>query len=184
MKKNNFRLGLAVAAISLLTLPIAMAKPVNLHEQPQQNSKVIGTIEVSEGFVPIFTPKDGNWIKIGDPRNGNVGWVQSSDLSDGKLSFHFFSTGNGGQGYQVIQFGSSKPYSSEQVTKMMQEMQKQELVVQKDVQQMMQHLMQQFQHEWDSFPIMMPVIVVPQQKQATPQTTTVQPAVSPSPAKK
>ncbi len=68
-------------AACLLTTSV-YAKSINLLADPNDNAKVTGTIDLSAGIIPIFTPKDGVWVKVADPRNGNTGWVKSSDLKD------------------------------------------------------------------------------------------------------
>jgi Bacterial SH3 domain len=60
---------------------ISYAKDVNLYDQPQNAAKVIGTIDAAQGIIPIFTQPNGEWLKVGDPRNGNVGWVKTSELN-------------------------------------------------------------------------------------------------------
>lgn len=72
---------LTFVAACLLTTAL-YAKTINLLEEPKDNAKVTGTVDLSAGIIPIFTPKDGLWIKIADPRNGNTGWVKRSDLKD------------------------------------------------------------------------------------------------------
>lgn len=71
----------------------AFAKDINLYDQPQLAAKIVGTIDSTKGFVPIFSTPDGQWVKVGDPRNGNVGWAKTADLS----------TTNGPAGISVMQ---------------------------------------------------------------------------------
>lgn len=67
-------------ALSLLSSSIAYAVTLNLYDQPKTDAKVVGKIDTESGFVPIFTPKPGDWMKVGDPKNGNVGWIQTKQL--------------------------------------------------------------------------------------------------------
>lgn len=71
----------SLLAASLLATSV-YAKTINLLADPNDSAKVTGTIDLSAGIIPIFTPKDGVWVKVADPRNGNTGWVKSSDLKD------------------------------------------------------------------------------------------------------
>jgi SH3-like domain-containing protein len=60
---------------------ISLAKDINLYDQPDEKAKVIGTVDLSAGIIPILTPKEGSWIKVADPRNGNVGWIKSNEMN-------------------------------------------------------------------------------------------------------
>ena len=71
----------------------AFANDINLYEQPQAAAKIVGTIDSTKGFIPIFSTSDGQWVKVGDPRNGNVGWAKMADLQ----------TTNGPAGISVMQ---------------------------------------------------------------------------------
>ncbi|ATN86732.1 SH3 domain-containing protein [Coxiella burnetii] len=46
---------------------------VNLYEKPQSNAKILQKLSPAERLIPIYRQK--GWIKVGDPRNGEVGWV-------------------------------------------------------------------------------------------------------------
>lgn len=92
----------------------AIAKEVNLYENADATSKVVGKIDAAKGLVPIFTKPDGTWLKVGDPRNGNVGWVKASDLinsgtgpSSVSYQQQIINDGKGvPRAYQVMQFGN------------------------------------------------------------------------------
>jgi SH3-like domain-containing protein len=71
----------ALFITALLAASVSFAKNINLYEQPKTDAKVVATIDPAQGIVPIYTPDKSEWVKIGDPRNGNVGWVKSSDLA-------------------------------------------------------------------------------------------------------
>lgn len=115
--------------ISLLTvlaaclLPIS-ANAINLYENPQDNAKVIGTIDLAAGIIPIYTPQNGLWMKVGDPKNGNTGWIKSSELKDsnGKILSvsQTIREGNNGNNVQSMEMTYGKPLTPEQ-RKMMQD---------------------------------------------------------------
>lgn len=62
--------------ISLLQ---TQSKPITVYENPDAKSKVIATISAGETIIPFFEQKD--WIKMADPKNGQVGWVIKTELS-------------------------------------------------------------------------------------------------------
>lgn len=54
------------------------ASIVKLYDQPVPTGKMIGNID-STNMITIFN--SGAWIKVGDPKNGNVGWIKASDVT-------------------------------------------------------------------------------------------------------
>ncbi len=56
----------------------AFATTLSLYQNPDSKSNVIATVKEGQAIIPIFT--QGDWIKVGDPTNGNVGWVSKDTL--------------------------------------------------------------------------------------------------------
>jgi hypothetical protein len=162
---------IALATICIVFSSLAFAKTINLYDQPQSTSKVVATIDTSNGVVSIYSPEKSDWMKIGDPKNGNVGWVKKSDLGDAKINFNIMTSGSNGQNYQVFQFGNSAPYSSKDATKAMQDIEAKQKVIQQEIQKSMQQLYQNAFQMWQTMPMMVPVVVVPE-KAAPAKTTT------------
>src|SRR5476651_2828749 len=130
---------LITAVMTSLFATFIFAKPVNLYDQPKADSKVVGTIDSSSSMVPIFTSKDGIWMKIGDPKNGNVGWVKVSDFNGNNNSGFSFSqqTVNNGSGPKTtIQFGVPQPMTNDQI----KEIEKRQIEAQKNIQKIMQDI--------------------------------------------
>lgn len=142
---------------------ISMAKSITLYEQPKTDAKVVGTVESNAGIMTIFTPKDGDWVKVADPRNGNVGWVKASELKGMGVHFNMMQVGDGDHAYQVIQYGD-KVATPEQIEKMTKEMRLKQEVLQKDMNRMMNEMFKNMQDYWMNSPILMPVLVVPDTK--------------------
>ncbi len=90
-----------------VSLPcVALASSINLHEAPNDTSKVTGTVDLSAGIIPIYTPENSQWIKVADPRNGNTGWVKNSELKDSHgnaITFSQHVSEGKGQQSQTIQ---------------------------------------------------------------------------------
>lgn len=112
MKIKGFTLRLSVflAANTLFSLSAA-AQTLPLFEQPDATAKVVGSADLSAGIIPIFTPANNKeWMKIADPRNGNVGWIKTNEISKGTSSVTFtqkiISSDEGPKGYHVMQFGT------------------------------------------------------------------------------
>lgn len=163
-----------ITAIAVVTTSTCLAKNINLYDQPTAQAKIVGTIDPANGIVPIFTPKAGDWIKIGDPHNGNVGWVKSSDLAHaGPISNGFTFTqsitnnGAAPESY-VMHFGAPPHMTPEQSAAFFKQIQTQQSAIQKDMQNMVQDIFNNAGVKGFNYPVIMPVIVMPQQP-ATPQ---------------
>lgn len=65
-------------------------------------------------------------MKVGDPRNGNVGWVKTTDLGSGTDTSAITFTqkvihdGNTPYTYQFIQYGQPQKLTAEQIKEMAQ----------------------------------------------------------------
>lgn len=162
-----------------------LAKEINLYDQPQDKAKVVGTVDLATGIIPIFTPKNGDWMKVGDPRNGNVGWIKSSDLNNGggatfTFSQRIMNDGKGPHTYQIMEYGKPQNLTGEQMQTMIQKMQNQQKNVQQDMQKAVQNMVNQinslYHQTWGSTggtPVIMPIVILPAQQKAptTEQST-------------
>lgn len=178
MKKSFIFLAIS----ALLTSQITFAKSISLYDQPKEGAKVIGTVDSEAGIMPIFTPKDNTaWVKVADPRNGNVGWIKSIELNNKNGSSVTFTqsvidSGKEPQGFQ-IQFGMPQKMSPEQTQAMMKQIQASQRALQDDMQRMMKDVFKNTQMTWPNFPLVVPVIMVPAPAAPT-NVTTVKPPVS------
>ena len=166
LKVFTFILGLFTL---FFTLTVS-AKSINLYDQPKSDAKVIGVMDPSSGIVPIFTPKEGDWVKVGNPQNGDVGWIKSSDLAQSGANSSGFSfsqkivdTGKGPQSY-VFQFGVPSPLTKEQQEALYKRIQAQQEAIQQNVQQIIQDAFKTYKAGDWNFPIIMPVVVMPPSK--------------------
>lgn len=149
-----------VSAFSLSTA--TLAKGINLYDQPTIAAKVVGTIDPATGIIPIYTPKGSDWVKIGDPNNGNVGWVKASDISNGGSSFSFtqkiISGGKEPQTYK-LQIGNPPNVKFDQQTS--------EQSMQKIMQEMIDNINRLYKqqpellHNNGTMPVIMPIVIVP-----------------------
>lgn len=149
---------LFIGLITIFSASGAFAKPINLYEQPKADAKLVGTVETNSGIILIFTPKNSDWIKVGDPRNGNVGWIKQSDLkgtTEFSFSQRFVTTGSAPSNYQVFQYGTPKSLTPEEANAMAKRIQENQAAMQKAIQNMFNNINQ-------SMPVIMPVIFVPE----------------------
>jgi hypothetical protein len=143
LKKSNLFILLATIC-TLLCAPLALAKPINLYQDPKPDAKVVTTIDSTAKMVPIITSKEGDWMKVGDPKNGNVGWVKVSDVETGGGSFtgftitqHTVSTSKGPRTIQTIQFSEPQVMSPAESDAMVKQMQQRQEELQKSIQKVM-----------------------------------------------
>lgn len=186
------KIKMLIALSSLMIAHSAMAINLNLYEQPKNDAKTIGTIDTNYGIIPIFTLQGGQWIKVGDPRNGNTGWIKSQEfknINNANFSQRVISTGSDPKNFQMIQLTNPQPLTAEQTQAMMRQMEMRRQTIQKEMHQMMDEMFKSSQIMMPSYPLMVPVIMVPQTNPVTTPkkvetTTTVPTAPSASDTKK
>lgn len=162
----------------------AHAKGISLYDNPGKDAKVIGKIDITAGVVPIISSQDGSWMKVGDPRNGNVGWIKSSDTTgeNGNVSITFSqrTMGNDSNGspqtYQVIQYNNSNNLNQKDAQKVMQQIQMQQESMRNAVQQMLNEMNNIYNMDWRTFnngnPVIMPIVILPAKPSTQPSTAT------------
>ncbi len=156
----NRGLALSVIALMLGASSNAMAKSINLYDQPKADSKVIYTIDSSAGVITIFTPKEGGWVKVADPRNGNVGWVKSADLQGVGVNMNIMQSGDGTKGYQMMMLGGAG-MTPEQIATMKKQMELRQQAIQNDMNKMVTDIYNNMHQYWMNVPMILPVIIVP-----------------------
>lgn len=176
----------------ILSLSVTViAKEISLYDQPKSDAKAIGMIDLSAGIIPIYTPKEGGWVKIADPKNGNVAWVKSSDLNSAGTSQSIFtftqSIGNKTPtSYRIIQFGQPTNLTPEQTKTLIKQMQTEQQEMQKSLRNMMRDVDKLFYNDWhflhhEAFPFFVPVMIMPVQKATQPPQVNKQvPSTSPA----
>jgi len=155
--------------ISLFFTSLSYAQNISLYDQPNGNAKVIGKIDTASGIIPIFKPQTGDWVKVADPRNGNVGWIKQSDFNNANVSR---------SSYQVIQYGSQqdnqRKLSDTEMQDIINKARERANTYNKNLpnnlQNMMDNMNQVIQKEvervrktGDTGPIILPVIIMPGQ---------------------
>lgn len=165
--------------LSVCFVSVTFAKSINLYDQPADSAKVVGTVDMSVGVIPIFSPKEGTWMKVGDPRNGNVGWIKASDIANGSGSPASFSftqrtvTDSKGvpHSYQIIQYGNTQVPTNQQIKDLQGHLQQQQQSLQTAIQKVVNDfnaLSQQQITSWGtSVPVILPIVVMPPQNNAT-----------------
>jgi hypothetical protein len=167
MKTKKIRFSLISAAMASLAVlsfsSAASAQSISLYEQPSPSAKVIGSADLSSGIIPIYTPPNNkDWIKIADPRNGNVGWIKSSELKSAKggesnvtFTQKIISTDKQPNSYQVMQFGpngiQTNMMNNEQIKAFTQKMRIEQQSLQNSFQNIMKNMNDVIQQQWNTW---------------------------------
>lgn len=185
--KNSLKFLLRFLLLNITFSAIAWANEINLYEQPKTEAKVVGKIDLSAGVIPIFTPK-GDWIKVADPQNGNVGWIKSTDLNAGTgnstvtFTQRIINNGKGPSSYQVIEFGQpGKKLTDKEAQEMTKRIELQRQTIQQSAQKVINDMVNEmnrfYQQHWNlmnnfgSLPVIMPIVIIPSQKLSPPNQT-------------
>jgi len=154
MKKTLMTILMLTAILFSFTV---FAKPLNLYQKPNLKAKVVAKMYAGEQLVPIYFPKKSDWVKVANPKNGEVGWVKFADI-EGKSSLPNAEGFSWKQKvvvdkkdknakpkvYRVVEYDGSKPIKPEQIKKIVGDMQKQMEQIQIYMQQFTQSMLQQF----------------------------------------
>jgi len=156
---TSLNIKLLLSTSVLLLTQTLFAKNIDLHESPSATSKVTASMNSESPIMPIFSPKNSEWIKIADPANGNVGWVKAKDVNLNGFQFHVINSNNGNaSGYQVFQFGNPAQPSKD-VLNAMKRMEEYSDTMRREMQNMMRNM----------FPVspVQPVVNVPKPQNKT-----------------
>lgn len=84
-------------------------------------------------LIPIY--RQGNWVKVGDPRNGDTGWIDIVQYEKARYNYYrpniqtLFvrldnNNKNGKRTLNVVAYRNGKPISKEEAMKLYQQLQK------------------------------------------------------------
>ncbi|MCG3865183.1 MULTISPECIES: SH3 domain-containing protein [unclassified Photobacterium] len=73
-----------IAAVACMSTAVWAAnnstETIKLYQEPNASAKVVETIKTDIPLITIY--KNEGWSKVGDPSNGQTGWVQTVDLKN------------------------------------------------------------------------------------------------------
>jgi hypothetical protein len=161
--------------VTLFASSTVFAKTIHLYSEPKTDSKINGTVNIENGVTIVYTPKTGDWIKVANPANGDVGWIKSSDLGGNGYNMRIVSSGNGDNGYSFYQFHAGNGQYSQQLEKEMRQFEQQQRMMQASMLNMFNHLF------YFPQPVLVPVVMVPEQPKRQ-KTTDIKPAQAIHPA--
>lgn len=128
----------ALVMATLFTTTTIYAKTITLYSEPKMDSKVAGTMDTEGGITIVYTPKRGEWIKIANPANGNVGWVKSSILEGDSYNMRIFASRKGAHSYSVYQLDNGNSISNQHpIENEMRNFEQEQLMMQKHIARML-----------------------------------------------
>lgn len=150
--------------LSILSSSIFSAS-ITLYDDAKDGAKDIGAIDSATGIVAVYFSKDNNWVKVGDPTNGNTGWVKASDLGfQSNILGLTFTAGNFNdsippQTYK-LELGQAQSLTGEQTIEFLKELHVKQAAVQKALQDMVTLIFTN--NKSMNVPVLMPVLFIPE----------------------
>lgn len=71
--------------IMLFSSMTVFAQNLNMHDSPDEHSKINSKIDPRYGMMVIYQPEKSDWVKIANPNNGDVGWIKNAELNQNKI---------------------------------------------------------------------------------------------------
>lgn len=160
------RLYSALVVAMLFATTTVTAKTITLYSEPKADSKVSSTMNTETGVTIVYAPKSGDWIKVANPANGEVGWVKSNDLGDHGYNMRIFTSGDGSHSYNVYQIGRGHSQLNQQkLEEEMRYFEQQQRIMQLHMAQMFNSMF------YFPQPIFVPVVMLPEQNKLQKKPT-------------
>ena len=126
-------------------------KKIIIYAEPSTSAKVIAQVNPWQRLIPVY--QKGDWIKVGNPDDGTIGWINSKQYQEALESLYQPQTKSKKLEIVVYEDGKKKASISEK------DFQK----LQKQMNQMFQDMMRQFQQlDVNSLPAMLPAVFIVQ----------------------
>ncbi len=156
----KYLIGMMIALVTIC----AFSDSITLYDDAKEGAKEIGTIDSATGIVAIFFSKDNNWVKVGDPQNGNTGWIKAGDLGfdNNILGLTFtekdFNASVPAQTYK-LELGQEQSLTADQTVAFFKELHTKQAAIQKALQDMVTLI---FSDKSINVPVLMPVLFIPE----------------------
>lgn len=158
-------------------------KQIILYETPSLNSKIVAKVELSQILIPIY--KQEGWVKVGNPNNGTVGWVNIeqyskiiSDLVKPIVQTIYVQTNKGLEKgkEQITVYENGIQVDQKRAEELLKQINSKQADTQKqfaDIQKQMEEMFNNLSREFNNFPVIpvMPkgsepivIVVKPQEK--------------------
>lgn len=123
---------------------------VSIYAEPQTKSKIITTIAQGHSLIPVFEQKD--WVKVANPDNGDIGWVQKTIFDQNTRTVgtvnnnanvrEYLITNKDKDGkaqgtYRIITYSNTKPLDEQQAQALFNRIKEQQRRMQESFNRMM-----------------------------------------------
>ncbi len=131
--------GLSISACSLANANKEQTPMILGHEQPKITAPVTLKVPVFTNLVPFF--KQGDWVKVGDPKNGQVVWVNIQQVQKSRReyfnqtyqSFYFSAVTNtddkGNPKTKIVAYRNGKKLSDKETKALYEKMRHEQPIV-------------------------------------------------------
>jgi uncharacterized protein YgiM (DUF1202 family) len=142
---------------------------LNIYEKPDANAKIIASVKRDEQLMPFFYTEKKDWVKIGNPKNGDVGWVKIAEFEQQPIVINKINaTGteqlivdekNRGRYPQIfVQYGSQKDLKEKDIQKAVRDIEKRNKTERENIQKDIQDLLSKFDSLFNGI---QPIIIIP-----------------------
>lgn len=162
---------------------------LTLRASPSDDAKVVDKVTPWRQLIPIY--KKRNWLKVGDPKNGKVGWINlqqyykviadmQKSLSD---SIFIAAAGDPNQqsDYDIIVYKDGKKLDKKEAAVVLQQMIKRQVHMQKKfmaMQQQMNNMFMQTMSDFDDLGVISPWLSLTRDRVVAPVVIFMRPSAS------
>lgn len=155
------------------------AATINMYEKPSADSKVVASVASDTPLRSIFYTEKKDWVKVGNPQNGDVGWIKATEFKEipgiikinGSQIQQLFTRKDSKKEpttYSIIQYSGPNELKPEDAKKAIQEMEKRNEQMKAYVQKMQEEMQKSIQEAFKVFDTVIPTLpliqVVPDTK--------------------
>jgi hypothetical protein len=170
---------LSIISIFFCAMLPTIVFAINIYDNPTVDAKVIAI--ANKQLMPIIFTQKRDWVKVANPLNGDVGWAKVDELkgpivtvkTNGSTTHQQIiveqeDKGDHPEVYSIIQYSGSHKMKPEEAQKMVKDMEERSKAMGKSMRKMreqmqknMMKLFKEFDEDFYTFPVIQPIIVVP-----------------------
>lgn len=169
------------AVQSSQSTPSTPSTKVTLFAQPNTNSRALGQVNVTQQLIPFYHKK--GWLKVGNPRNGQVGWVNRAQYQQAvharanqrTQTVYVEQSQNGDQAPTIVAYRNGKRVTGEEAKALVAQVQRQQHRLNAQMRRYQQQMSQWFADDfdadfdalgfpavssWSSGPMLQPIVII------------------------
>ncbi len=146
---------------------------IKLYADASKDAKVLATITLDQRIVPFYNK--GGWVKVGDPANGQVGWIHKEQyrkamnqaISESVQTVYIEQDSDNNQKPQITVYKNGKKLTGKEAQAIYQKVQKQQTYMQnrferfqKQMQNFANEQMLQLNSSFNMLPVVQPIVIV------------------------